>query len=326
MLCGLLLAPLAARADDVRGWSYMVERLAADGVDRARALAAFRDPRMPPFRGLAFGLVAREPRSMYRRFLGGASIAAARRCRAEHADAFEAAEQAHGVPASVVTAVLHVETGCGRNTGASGILYGLARLAMANEPANVRANIARHAGRRPAAPALVERVRERAQYLEDTFYPEVRATFVLAERLGVDPLDLRGSGSGAFGYPQFLPTSYLRYGADGDGNGFVDLYDLGDATASCANYLAASGWRGATSDADRRAVIWRYNRSEAYVDTVLTLARHIEEPWTPLPPTPRRTQVAARKTRRRPVRNAKRETRPVTTLARADVAAVSPSP
>ncbi|HJQ84913.1 MAG TPA: lytic murein transglycosylase [Candidatus Binatia bacterium] len=284
LVCGLLLAPLAARADDLRGWGYLVERLAADGVDRERALRTFRDPRIAPFTGLGFGLDPREPRSMYRRFLGTASIAAARRCRAEHAAVLEAAERAHGVPASVVAAVLWVETGCGRNTGRSGILEALARLAMANEPANLDANIVRHAGRRGPDAALVARLRARARYLEDTFYPEVRATFALADRLGVDPLALRGSGSGAFGFPQFLPTSFLRYGSDGGDDGVVDLYDPADAAASCANYLAAHGWRGAMSEADRRAVIWHYNRSAAYVETVLTLARRIEGPST-APPT-----------------------------------------
>ena len=116
----------------------------------------------------------------------------------------------------------------------------------------------------------------RARYLEDTFYPEVRAVFELSDRLGVDPLELRGSGSGAFGYPQFLPTSYLRFGMDGSGDGRVDLFDIGDASASCANYLAAQGWRKGLTDKQRRAVIWRYNRSDAYVSTVLALARSLD--------------------------------------------------
>jgi membrane-bound lytic murein transglycosylase B len=322
LLCGLVLAS-AARADDARGWGYLVDRLAADGVDRERALRAFRDPRMEPFTGLAFGLVAREPRSLYRRFLGTASISAARRCRAEHAAALEAVEERHGVPASIVTAVLHVETGCGRNTGSSGILHGLARLAMANEPANLAANIARHAGGRTPDATLVARVQARARYLEDTFYPEVRATFTLADRLRVDPLDLRGSGSGAFGYAQFLPTSYLRYGADAGGDGFVDLYDMPDAAASCANYLAAHGWCGAMSNAERRTVIWHYNRSEAYIETVLALARRIEEPRAPIAPARARTQMATRKATRRPARSAKAGGRPApglhAALVRADV-------
>jgi len=295
---GCLLSAVAAHADDARGWGYLVDRLVADGVPRERALATFRDPRMPPFDGLEFGLVPGEPRSLYRRFLGAQSVAAARRCRAEHADALQAAERAHGVPANVVAAVLYVETGCGRNTGRSQTLYALARLAMANEPENLRENVARHAGGGDPDPALVDRVRARARYLEDTFYPEVRAIFDVTDRLGMDPLALRGSGSGAFGCPQFLPTNYLRYGTDGDGDGIVDLYDLSDAAASCANYLEANGWRGARSDRDRRAVIWRYNHSPAYVDTVLALARRIGEPCTARASASRRPHAAKPKTKR----------------------------
>src|SRR5262245_35906903 len=114
LLSSLLVPALAASADDVRGWGWLVDRLAAAGIARERAIAAFRDPRMPLFTGLEFGLASHEPRSLYRRFLGRASIAAARRCRSEHAAALEAAERAHGVPAGVVAAVLHVETSCGR--------------------------------------------------------------------------------------------------------------------------------------------------------------------------------------------------------------------
>jgi membrane-bound lytic murein transglycosylase B len=276
-LGALVLATVQARADDTHGWTYLVDRLAADGVARERAVATFTDPRMPAFTGLEFGLAPREPHSLYRRFLAASSIAAARRCRTELAGALEAAERAHGVSANVVAALLYVETGCGRNTGGSPTLFSLARLAMANEPENLRENVERHTGG-VADAAVIARVRERARYLEETFYPEVRATFTLADRLGIDPLALRGSGSGAFGYPQFLPTSYLRYGTDGDGDGVVDLYDSRDAAASCANYLAAQGWKTARSDAERRAVIWRYNHSAPYVDTVLTLARRIGEP------------------------------------------------
>jgi membrane-bound lytic murein transglycosylase B len=63
---------------------------------------------------------------------------------------------------------------------------------------------------------------------------------------------------------------------DGTGDGRVDLFDIGDASASCANYLAAQGWRKGLTDKQRRAVIWRYNRSEAYVSTVLALARSLD--------------------------------------------------
>jgi membrane-bound lytic murein transglycosylase B len=276
LVLAALVVPRVAAADrSHQGWTYVIDRLIADGLDPARVTRVFDDPRMEPFDGLEFGLNPRESHAIYRGFLRAPSLAAARRCRREHADALEAAERSTGVSASLVTAILHVETGCGRNTGSSPLVYRLARLAMANEPQNLAANTERLTGEDPS-PELARQVKGRAQYLEDTFYPEVRAVFELSDRLGVDPLELRGSGSGAFGYPQFLPTSYLRFGMDGSGDGRVDLFDIGDASASCANYLAAQGWRKGLTDKQRRAVIWRYNRSDAYVSTVLALARSLD--------------------------------------------------
>jgi len=258
-----------------KGWTWLVERLVADGLPRARVEAAFADARMPAFDGLSFSLEPREPRSMYRAVLQRRSVEQARACRAEHGRAFENAEARTGVPAEVVAAILHVETRCGRQTGQSLVLHGLARLAMANEPDNLARILDRTAlaGRGVLEPDLERRIRARAAQLDGLFYPEVRAVFELAARWGVDPLALRGSRSGAFGYPQFLPTSYLRFGADGNGDGVVDLYDVDDAAASAAHYLASHGWQGPRIErvAQRRA-IWHYNRSEAYIDAVLALA------------------------------------------------------
>lgn len=269
-------AATAVRAN-YRGWDYLIDKLVADGVDRRQVHRTFTDPRLEPFTGLEFGLHPREPSSLYRGFTRPASIALARRCRAAHEDALRAAEREHGVPASVVAAIIHIESGCGRNTGSDIVLYRLARLAMANEPANLRHNIARHT-LGVADPEIERQTRQRAQYLEDTFYPEVLAAFQIADRLDMDPLSLRGSGSGAFGMPQFLPRSYLSFGVDGDGNGRISLYDPEDAIPSCANYLAEHGWTPGLSRAERRRVIWFYNRSEAYIDAVLELADRLDAP------------------------------------------------
>ncbi len=262
---------------DQGGWGYLIEKLVADGVPRERALATFSDPRVPPFDELLFNINPRESRALYRNFLKARSVARAKRCRAEHADAFERAERAEKVPASVVAAILYVETHCGENTGSEVILYRLARLAMANEPQNLERNFDRNAtvkGVRNAA--LEEKTRQRAKYLEDLFYPEVRATFEIADRLQIDPLGIEGSGAGAFGYPQFLPTSYLNHGVDGNGDGRISLYDVDDAAASAARYLAQNGWKPGISYAEKRRVIWHYNRSDAYIDTILSLAKRLE--------------------------------------------------
>jgi membrane-bound lytic murein transglycosylase B len=257
------------------GWGYLVDKLAADGVPRARAAKAFADPRVPPFDGLGFSLAPREAAGPYRRLQSAASIRAARRCRERYAAAFAAAEAREGVPASLIASIIHVESSCGHNTGGSRVFHRLARLAMANEPANVAWNIRRHTTGSAREGTIGVKVRNRARYLEDTFYPEVRGLFTIADRQGIDPLAMRGSPSGAFGFPQFLPTSYLRHGVDGNGDGRISLYDMADAAASCARYLAHHGWRGDLDADARRAVIWHYNRSPIYVDTILALDRHL---------------------------------------------------
>lgn len=273
----LVCAGGAEAREGLKGWSMLVDRLAADGVSRARAEGVFRDRRMPEFTSLEYSLEPRESAGMYRDFLRPSAVNAARACKRTHLDRFAAHARAHGVDPDVVAAILYVETRCGSYTGQHRVLYRVARLAMASEPANVNRNINRHLaapeGRRPDE--IVGLARARAAWLHDTFYPEVRAVFTIADRLRIDPLEIRGSGAGAFGLPQFLPTSYLEYGVDGDRNGRVSLYSPDDAIASCANYLKAHGWREGISGAERRRVIWHYNRSTPYIDTVLTLAARL---------------------------------------------------
>src|SRR5471030_1510321 len=56
---------------------------------------------------------------------------------------------------------------------------------------------------------------------------------------------MKGSWAGAMGQSQFMPTSYLNYGADGDGDGKIDIWnDTSDVFASTANYLSTEGWKG----------------------------------------------------------------------------------
>ena len=269
-------SPAVLRARE-RGWGYLVDRLTADGLPQERVAAAFSDPRVPAFDGLRFNPSPRESHASYRRLLTRKSVAAAERCAAMNAGPLATAERQTGVSAGVVAAILHIESHCGTNTGRSLVLHRLARLAMANEPHNVAALLAHLAGPDGTIdPALAEQVRARARYLEATFYPEVRATFAAADRMGIDPLELRGSSAGAFGLPQFLPGSYVAFGTDGDGDGRVSLYDPADAAASCARFLASYGWKPGLTRAQARQVIWHYNRSDAYIDTVLQLADRIE--------------------------------------------------
>ena len=118
----------------------------------------------------------------------------------------------YGVDPAVLMAIFGHETSYGTVTGNSDLLQTLASLA--------------YGGRRRAL-----------------FEPEFIAALKLMDQ-GVPRSTLKGSWAGATGYPQFLPTVALRLRADGDGDGYADLWhDEADGLASIASYLRDAGWK-----------------------------------------------------------------------------------
>ncbi len=78
---------------------------------------------------------------------------------------------------------------------------------------------------------------------KDMFTGELVAALEMAQHAGVPLSRMRSSWAGALGQPQFLPTSYIKYAADGDGDGKADIWQSdADTLASMANYLQQSGW------------------------------------------------------------------------------------
>ncbi|HKI91442.1 MAG TPA: lytic murein transglycosylase [Gaiellaceae bacterium] len=75
------------------------------------------------------------------------------------------------------------------------------------------------------------------------------------------------SSAGAVGWMQFMPSTWLRWGVDANGDGIADPWNPQDAVYSAARYLAASG--GA---ADLTRAIYAYNHADWYVGEVLGLA------------------------------------------------------
>ncbi len=117
-----------------------------------------------------------------------------------------------GVPEAIMVAIFGHETNYGSYTGDFDLLRSLGTLA--------------YEGRRRAL-----------------FEPEFLATLKMLDS-GVPRSRLVGSWAGATGYPQFLPSVYLRVARDGDGDGKADIWTSeADALASIANYFVRAGWR-----------------------------------------------------------------------------------
>jgi lytic murein transglycosylase len=121
-------------------------------------------------------------------------------------------ERETGVPESIMVAIWGHETNYGTVTGNFDLLRSLASLA--------------YEGRR-----------------RQLFTDEFVAALKIMDR-GYPREMLKGSWAGAMGYPQFLPSVYLRLARDGDGDGRADIWtNSADALASIANYFTNAGWR-----------------------------------------------------------------------------------
>ena len=256
-----------------RGWDYLASRLRKAGVPESEILEIFASPTMPRFTFVPFKVKPKEPHSIYASFdrdsfaqLGASFIE-------EYDQEFNRMERKYGVPREVVTAILVIETQIGRHTGNELIVHRLSRLASVLDPHNVQENYRRLKATDPSV--TLDDVKNRGRYLEDTFLPEIPALFEISRRNQVNTFHILGSSAGAFGIPQFLPTAFIKYGVDGDGDGHVSLFNKVDALWSAGNYLSAFGYKADLPYAERRKVIWEYNRSEAYIDTVFRVASRI---------------------------------------------------
>ncbi len=144
--------------------------------------------------------------------INAAKIRQGRQVYADEAARLVGIEQQTGVPASIMVSIFGYETSYGTIMGSTDLPRALATLA--------------YEGRR-----------------RELFEGELIAVLKMVD-MGVPRSVLRGSYAGAFGYPQFLPSVYLKLAKDGDGDGKAEIWSSrADAFASIANYMVAAGWR-----------------------------------------------------------------------------------
>ena len=159
---------------------------------------------------------------LYRsRFIEPIRVKAGVRFWQDNREALARAEQETGVPAEIIVGIIGVETIYGQQMGNYRVIDALATLAF-------------------DFPALHPRAIERSAF----FKSELEQFLSLTQRTGVDPLSPRGSYAGAMGLPQFMPSSWVRFAVDFDGDSRIDLVNSPtDAIGSVANYFKAFNWQ-----------------------------------------------------------------------------------
>jgi lytic murein transglycosylase len=150
-------------------------------------------------------------------------------------------EQAYGVPGEVLVAIWGLETDFGVNVGKYPTMRSLATLAF-----DCRRS--------------------------DMFKAELMDAMRIVERGDLAPQDMRGAWAGEIGQTQFMPSSWIKFAVDFDGNGRRDLLKSApDVLASTANFLASHGWqRGKDWEPGSAnfSVIKEWNKSEVYAKTI----------------------------------------------------------
>jgi len=100
---------------------------------------------------------------------------------------------------------------------------------------------------------------------------------------------VKGSYAGAFGFFQFMPSSFNRFAVDFDGDGHIDYDRWPDVLGSVSNYLKLAGWQtGGPFEKPGKNYysIFAYNHSDNYVRVIVELRAEIMKRLTPPSPTP----------------------------------------
>lgn len=152
--------------------------------------------------------------SYLERILTPARIAEGKRKLAENKALLHQVAIRYGVQPKFVVALWGIETNFGKNTGGMSVVSSLATLA--------------YDGRR-------------SKY----FRTELMNALTILDQGHITPAAMTGSWAGAMGQCQFMPSTFLKFAVDWDGDGKRNIWtDRADALASAANYLSSEGWKG----------------------------------------------------------------------------------
>jgi membrane-bound lytic murein transglycosylase B len=146
-------------------------------------------------------------------------------------------EAHYGVPGRYLAAFWGIETDFGRNTGGFQVVRSLATLA--------------YDGRRGA-------------YFRDEMFDAL----AILDHRDIDNAHMTGSWAGAMGQAQFMPSAFLKYAVDEDGDGRRDIWtSVPDALASVANYMKSAGWDSARGWGREVRLPARFDAALASLDT-----------------------------------------------------------
>lgn len=204
----------------------------------------------------------------YKHYTHAESIDKARVFSRKWRSQLEKASKRYKVDAEVIVGILLVETNLGLYKGEHLLLSVFSSVFVDS----------RHllkSGQFKSDPAMRKRLEKKNAWA----LQELKALLQMKKRFHFDLYKLKGSYAGAFGLPQFLPSSYVKWAVSSHTRGkrSPDLYYEPDAIHSVASFLKAHGYKIGAAKRQRKKAVWSYNNSNVYVDTVFGVAHYVKK-------------------------------------------------
>ncbi len=228
----------ASNSDTIR-LDYVKRRLISSKVSKVEVNKLLFDKRLNkyPIKTVAY----KEPdwKIIENKLFSMSSVEKGAQYILDHKAVFDKAEIDFGVKKEAIAGVIAIETDFGRNSG-NYIVFNVIYSRM-------------------------------QQWPKEKWMGQARELIALSKYClssKIDCFSIKGSYAGALGIVQFMPSSLMEYGVDGDGDGIIDLLKPADAIPSAANFLKTHGW----SDNQLKALTRYYGSSVGYPGIVLTYA------------------------------------------------------
>ena len=253
LLASPVLAAPACQTGDFERWLDGVrQEAAAKGVSRSAITAGLQGAALDQsvLRHDRGQKVFRQTFEEFSARMVNPRLARANTLLHKHAGLFQRIETQYGVPAEVLVAIWGLETDFGSYNGSFPTIRALATLAY-----DCRRS--------------------------EMFRTELIDALKIVDRGDMQPAAMKGAWAGEIGQTQFMPSSYLKFAVDYDGDGRRDMVtSVPDVLASTANYLKGYGWRqgaGWEPGQPNFVVIKQWNKADVYSRTIAYFATRLSE-------------------------------------------------
>ena len=198
-----------------------------------------------------------------------------------HQHSFKTVEKKFKVQSKSIAALLWVETKLGKTTGKYPLPWVYYSIALTSHP-RFCSEVLRLAPEKLEKSSLPEKpdflatqtkILDRCKTKSAWAIEELKTLFNLEKTNGFHPFQMKGSFAGAFGIPQFIPTSYQKY-AVSSFRKKPDLFLISDAILSVGNFLSQNGWKDEVPETHASA-LYSYNRSKDYGTVITQIAQKL---------------------------------------------------